>query len=119
MITRLTHVTVLVHDQDEALRFYTEKLGFEKRFDVAFGPGARWLTVAPIGQTDVEIVLQKPDPAMHGDEDARQMTEAIGRGTTWDFTCDDCRATHAALRERGVEFQSEPQEQPYDVEAVF
>src|SRR5258708_1163458 len=52
MITRLTHVTVLVRDQDEALRFYTEKLGFEKRFDVAFGPGARWLTVAPVGQTN-------------------------------------------------------------------
>lgn len=119
MITRLTHVTVLVHDQDEALRFYTEKLGFEKRFDVAFGPGARWLTVAPVGQTNVEIVLQKPDPAMHGEEDARQMEQAIGRGTTWVFECDDCRATYATLRERGVEFQSEPHEEPYGVEAVF
>jgi uncharacterized protein (TIGR03083 family) len=119
MITRLIHVTVLVRDQDEALRFYTEKLGFEKRSDLAFGPGARWLTVAPIGQTDVEIVLQKPDPAMHGEEDARQMTEAIGSGTTWVFACDNCRATYMTLRERGVEFQSEPREEPYGVEAVF
>ncbi len=119
MITRLSHVTVLVRNQDEALRFYTEKLGFEKRFDVAFGPGARWLTVAPVGQTNVEIVLQKPDPAMHGEADARQMEEAVGRGTTWVFECDDCRATYATLRERGVEFQSEPRQEPYGVEAVF
>jgi predicted enzyme related to lactoylglutathione lyase len=119
VITRLSHVTILVHDQDEALRFYTEKLGFEKRSDVAFGPGMRWLTVAPAGQSDLEIVLQKPDPAMHGEESAQQMQEMVGRGTTWVFECDDCRATYATLRERGVEFQSELREEPYGIEAVF
>jgi catechol 2,3-dioxygenase-like lactoylglutathione lyase family enzyme len=119
MISGLTHVTVLVRDQDEALRFYTEKLGFEKRADMSFGPGMRWLSVAPQGQTDLEIVLQQPNPAMHGEEHARQMAEMVGRGTTWVFACDNCRATAAALREHGVEFQSEPQEQPYGVEAVF
>jgi len=119
MITQLARVTILVRDQDEALRFYTEKLGFEKRADVAFGPAMRWLTVAPRGQQGVEIVLQKPEPAMHGEEDARRMLEVVGRNPTWVFACDDCRATYAELRGRGVEFSGEPQEQPYGVEAVF
>lgn len=119
MITGLSRVTILVRDQDEALRFYTEVLGLEKRADVAFGPGMRWLTVAPRGQATPEIVLQQPNPAMHGEQNAQQMHEMIGRGTTWVFETDDCPATYATLRERGVEFQSEPQEQPYGVEAVF
>lgn len=119
MITSLIRVTILVRDQDEALTFYTEKLGLQKRQDATFGPGMRWLTVAPEGQDNLEIVLQQPHAAMHGEANAQQMTEMIGRGTTWVFACDDCRATYAMLRERGVEFQSEPQEQPYGIEAVF
>jgi predicted enzyme related to lactoylglutathione lyase len=119
LITRLIRVTILVRDQDEALRFYTEKLGFEKRADVTFGPAMRWLTVAPAGQRDIEIVLRKPEVAMHGEENARQMLEMVGQGTTWVFACEDCRATYAELRGRGVTFTSEPQEQPYGVEAVF
>lgn len=119
MITGLIRVTVLVRDQDEALRFYTETLGLEKRADVSFGPGMRWLTVAPRGQSGLEIVLQKPEPAMHGAENAQQMQEMVGRGTTWVFACDDCRATFAELRGRGVEFASTPREEPYGIEAVF
>jgi predicted enzyme related to lactoylglutathione lyase len=119
MITRLIRVTILVRDQDEALAFYTEKLGFAKRADVSFGPGMRWLTVAPVGQADIEIVLQQPEPATHGMEKAGAMLEMVGRGTTWVFACDDCRATYHTLRERGVAFTSEPREEPYGVEAVF
>ncbi|HEX5547369.1 MAG TPA: VOC family protein [Ktedonobacterales bacterium] len=119
MITRLARVTIYVHDQDEALAFYTEKLGLEKRSDVTFGPGARWLTVAPGGQTDFEILLQSPVPAMHGEEFAQKISERVGQGTTWVFFTDDCRADYAMLTGRGVSFSSEPQEQPYGVEAVF
>ena len=119
MITRLARVTIYVHDQDEALRFYTEQLGLEKRSDVTFGPGARWLTVAPVGQTDFEILLQSPLPAMHGEEFAQKISERVGQGTTWVFFTDDCRADYATLKGRGVSFSSEPQEQPYGVEAVF
>ena len=119
MITRLARVTIYVHDQDEALRFYTEKLGLEKRSDVAFGPGARWLTVAPAGQTDFEILLQAPVPAMHGEEFAQKISERVGQGTTWVFFTDNCRADYETLKGRGVSFSSEPQEQPYGVEAVF
>jgi len=119
MITRLARVTIYVHNQDEALAFYTEKLGLEKRSDVTFGPGARWLTVAPAGQADFEILLQSPVPAMHGAEFAQKISERVGQGTTWVFFTDDCRADYATLKGRGVSFSSEPQEQPYGVEAVF
>ena len=119
MITRLIRVTILVRDQDEAVRFYTEKLGLEKRADVTFGPGARWLTVAPQGQTELEIVLQQPAVALHGEEGAEQLLARVGQGTTWVFSTDDCRATYERLRARGVKFISPPQEQMYGVEALF
>lgn len=119
MITRLARVTIYVRDQDEALKFYTETLGLETRADVTFGPGARWLTVAPTGQDDIEIVLQQPVPAMHGEEFAQKIAERVGQGTTWVFNTDDCRADYETLKGRGVAFTSEPQEQPYGIEAVF
>jgi hypothetical protein len=70
MSVRLGNVTILVRDYDEALKFYTEVLGFEKRSDEKFGPGARWVTVGSPGQ-GVQIILQKPEPAMQGEENAR------------------------------------------------
>ena len=79
MITNLAIVTIFVRDQDEALSFYTEKLGLEKRSDNTFGPGIRWLTVAPAGQREVEIVLLKPDEIMHGEEDARTLMGRVGQ----------------------------------------
>ena len=65
-ITQLAVIPILVADQDEALRFFTEKLELEKRTDVIFGPGMRWLTVAPKGQKKPEIALAKPDPFLPG-----------------------------------------------------
>ena len=119
MITRLARVTIYVRDQDEAMRFYTETLGLEKRADVMFGPGARWLTVAPAGQRDVEILLQSGVPAMHGEEFARTISERVGQSSTWVFFSDDCRGDYETLKGRGVTFSSAPQDQPYGVEAVF
>jgi predicted enzyme related to lactoylglutathione lyase len=116
---RLIHVTILVKDHDEALDFYTKKLGFRKVADTTFGPGERWLTVAPKGQKDMEIVLQKPSPAMHGKARAKQMMNQVGRGTTWAFEVDDCRKACERLRKKGVEIVSEPEEMPYGVQAVF
>lgn len=119
MITNLIRVTILVRDQDEALRLYTEKLGLEKRADVMFGPEARWLTVAPQDQKEMEIVPQKPELAMHGEEGVRAMLQRLGQGTTWAFESDDCRKTYQDLFSRGVKFISPPQEQMYGVEAIF
>jgi predicted enzyme related to lactoylglutathione lyase len=119
MITRLTLVTILVSDQDEALKFFTEVLGLEKRQDAAMGPGARWLVVAPKGQADMGIVLQKPEPAMHGAERAQMLTEQIGKGTTWVFRADDLERTYEALSSRGVKFTAPPTAQPWGKQAIF
>jgi predicted enzyme related to lactoylglutathione lyase len=119
MITKLTHVTILVRDQDEALRWYSEKLGFEKRADEIFGPGSRWLTVGPKGQKDLEIVLQKPDPAMHGKELANKLQKRIGQGIIWVLHTDNCRKDYETLQSRGVKFVSPPEEMPWGVSAVF
>ncbi len=119
MIGSLSRVTILVRDQEEALKFYTEKLGLEKRADGTFGPGIRWLAVAAKGQSEPEIVLQKPNPMIHGEEGAKALDSRIGQGTTWVFTTDDCAKTYEELQSRGVVFSSPPQQRPYGLEAIF
>ena len=118
MITHLARVTILVRNQDEALRFYTEKLGFEKRADMPMG-ATRWLTVAPTGQRELEIVLQQPDPAFHGEEGAQKMLERIGQNTTWVLATNDCQGDYERLSAQGVRFASPPQRQMYGTEAVL
>jgi predicted enzyme related to lactoylglutathione lyase len=118
MSIRLGNVTILVRDYDEALKFYTEVMGFEKRTDQKFGPGARWVTVAAPGQ-DVQIVLQKPEPSMHGEENARRMAERIGQNPTWVLATDDCRKTFELYSSRGVKFNEPPKEMPWGTQAVF
>ncbi len=119
MINKLAVVTLLVRDQEEALKFYTEKLGFDKRQDQAFGPGMRWLTVAPQKQTEVEITLLQPNPMMHGEARAREMLAMVGKQPAWSYRTDDCQKEYETLRARGVKFTQEPREQPYGLEAVF
>lgn len=118
MISKLAHVTVLVRDQDEALHFYTEVLGLEVRQDVPFGPGMRWLTVAPPGQKEPEIVLQQPG-SYHDEATTRQMLERVGQGTAWVFNTDDCRLAYETLSSRGVKFTSPPEQQPWGLQAIF
>ena len=119
MIERLSHVTIIVKEIDEALDFYTNKLGFVKVMDSSMGPGERWVTVAPKGQKDVEIVLQKPSPAMHGETEAKQMLGQIGKGTTWVFKVDSCKKTCDELRKKGVQIVKGPETLPFGIEAVF
>ncbi len=119
MINKVAVITILVRDQEEALTFYTEKLGFEKRSDQMFGPGARWLTVAPKGQKEIEITLLQPNEAMHSKRGKKRLEKLIGTQPTWSYRTDDCRGTVAELESRGVIIVSQPQEQPYGVEAIF
>ncbi len=119
MIERLAVITLLVRDQEQALEFFTEKLGFDKRQDQAFGPGMRWLTVAPKKQSEVEITLLQPNPMMHGQARADEMLAMIGKQPTWSYRTGDCRKEYETLRARGVQFTQEPREEPYGVEAVF
>jgi len=120
MITGLSHTPIWVLDQDEALAFYTEKLGFELHTD-ATTDDFRWLTVTAPGKPDHRLVLLVPGPPMMDDESARQLKALIAKGAlgAGAFDTDDCRATHAQLSARGVSFLSEPAERFYGVEATF
>lgn len=119
MIRTLEVVTIPVHDVDEAIAFYTETLGFDLRTDESFGPGARWVTVAPPDQTDVEIHLQEPNPEMHGEDGAAELRELVGRNPTWSFHTDDIEDTYRELEAAGVNFTRDPEARPYGTEAVF
>lgn len=120
MISRLSHVTIFVADQERAKRFYTEKLGMEVRTDQTVGE-FRWLTVGPTDQPDLEMVLVQAGAPMHDDATAARIRElleegAIGAGV---FETDDCRRAYEELSGRGVEFLSPPKDRPYGVEATF
>ena len=116
-IRRIAQVTIVVRDQDEALAFYVDKLGFEKREDMTMG-AFRWLTVAPPGQKDLAIVLEKPSGDM-GEARQKQLTMLIGQSPTWVFDTADCNAAYETLKSRGVEFVMPPKKMPYGTEAVF
>ncbi len=120
MITKLSHATLFVLDQDKALDFYVNKLGFQKKMDMPMGPGMRWLTVGPEKQ-DLEIVLMPVVPGMIDAETVEQVKALLTKGVMGAgvFETDDCRATYAELKAKGVEFKSEPKVQPYGVEALF
>jgi catechol 2,3-dioxygenase-like lactoylglutathione lyase family enzyme len=124
MLKQLTNVQVWVHDQDEALAFYTEKLGFELRDDVTVAEmgNFRWLTVGVPGQPDVALALMAvPGPPVFDDETRGQIMALMAKGAAGGlfFTTDDCRASYEELSGRGVEFQQEPTQQPYGIDAGF
>lgn len=120
MITRLSHVAIYVIDQERALRFYRDVLGFEVRMDATLD-GFRWLTVGPRGQPDVSILIAVPAPPMFSPEDGEAVKALVAKGAFHGgvIETDDCRATYAELRAKGVTFLQEPVERPYGVEAVF
>jgi catechol 2,3-dioxygenase-like lactoylglutathione lyase family enzyme len=124
MITSLANTQVWVNDQDEALAFYTEKLGFELREDVTVPEmgNFRWLTVGVPGQPDIAITLMAiPGPPVFDEETRDQLRDLIAKGALGGlfFATDDCRATYEDLKGKGVEFTQEPVEQPYGVDAGF
>jgi catechol 2,3-dioxygenase-like lactoylglutathione lyase family enzyme len=120
MIERLSHTTIWVLDQDEALEFYTQKLGFEVKTDARIDD-LRWLTVSPPGQPDHELILLEPGPPMMDEESAEQVKALVAKGILGPgaFETSDCRGTYTQLSERGVNFLSEPTERPYGTEATL
>jgi catechol 2,3-dioxygenase-like lactoylglutathione lyase family enzyme len=122
LITRLSHATLFVLDYDKALTFYRDKLGFEVRIDMPMDGGARWLTVGPKGQPELEIVLYQPMAYGNMDAETAAHLRAVlekgmmGAGV---FEADDCQKTYEELKAKGVEFLSPPKNQPYGIEAVF
>jgi catechol 2,3-dioxygenase-like lactoylglutathione lyase family enzyme len=121
MITGLSHTTVWVLDQQEALDFYTGKLGMEVRTDVTMDDGFRWLTVGAPSQPDHQLVLLEPRPPMVDEETAVVIKELVAKGALGAgvMRTDDCRSTYAELSGRGVNFLSEPAERFYGVEATL
>lgn len=111
----LTYVTVLVEDQDEALAFYTETLGFEVREDDEMPGGGRWLTVGVPGAETPKLTLVEADAEGKRDLVGRQ----AGDHVRFVVATDDCRATFETYADRGVEFTQEPEEVPWGVHATF
>ena len=123
MLTQLTHAQIWVNDQDEALAFYTEKLGMEVREDVTVPElgNFRWLTVGVPGQ-DVSITLMAiPGPPVFDEETRSAIQALLSKGASGGlfFAADDVKQSYKELKSRGVEFLQEPTEQPYGVDAGF
>jgi predicted enzyme related to lactoylglutathione lyase len=121
---RIANAQLWVHDQDQALAFYTGKLGMEVRSDVTMPEmgNFRWLTVGPVNQPDFAIVLMAiPGPPMADAQTADQVRELMAKGFagTVFLTTDDCQAAYEDLSERGVEFTEKPEERPYGIDAGF
>ena len=121
---RIANAQLWVHDQEEALAFYTEKVGMEVKADVTLPEmgGFRWLTVGPAGQEDVSIVLMAiPGPPVMDEETAEQVRSLMAKGFagTAFLTTDDCQGSYEELKARGVEFSEAPEERPYGIDSGF
>jgi predicted enzyme related to lactoylglutathione lyase len=121
---KLGNAQLWVHDQDEALDFYTKKLGWEVRADVTLPEMGdfRWLTVGPAGQSDVSIVLMAiPGAPVMDPETAEQVKSLMGKGFagTIFLTTDDVYADYEQLKGRGVEFSEAPEDRPYGIDSGF
>lgn len=117
MLTGVTHATVLVENTDEALEWYTGPMLMEKRADETMDEGGRWVSVAPPGG-ETELVLQEPDPTLHGVDRADAMAEHIGEGTMTVLGTDDCERTVNEMADRGVTVLTGPEPVPWGVHAV-
>jgi hypothetical protein len=119
---KISTVTIAVRDQDEALTWFTQMLGFEKRIDQCLdqrlgkrldqspdkrGQRLRWLTVAPPQQAEVEFLL------------ASWFPDLIGKNPTWVISTRDCQGGYEELKSKGIEFKQSPMLRPWGIEAVF
>ncbi len=121
MIKSIAHVNVYVLNQDKALDFYKNKLGFDVGDDMTIEGGFRWLTVNPKGQPQLQLVLAEPQEGpMFTNEAAIKIRSLIEDGAfgVGVFETDNCQKTYEELASKGVEFIQPPTEQLYGVEAM-
>ena len=121
MLNTISISQIFVPDQDAALRFYVDQLGFEVQTDMQFGP-MRFLTVALPSDPGHAVLLEKPGPPGYSEDIAAQVRDLISKGAAGGhlfFTTTDAHKTHAELRERGVEVPEEPTTQPYGIDFGF
>ncbi len=122
MISKMSHVSIYVLNQDSAYDFYVNKLGFKVHTDAQMGPGMRWLTVTPPEQPDLEITLMPiTEGMMFTKETAEAMRRLVEKGTFGFgvFETNDIYATYEELKQKGVEFTKAPKEEFYGTEALF
>ena len=122
MINRLSHMSIYVLDQESARDFYVNKLGFRIHTDAPMGPDARWLTVCPPDQPDLEITLMQISAGMMFTEESAETMKALVRNGTFGFgvfECVDIYATYEELKLKGVEFSKSPTKEFYGIEALF
>jgi uncharacterized glyoxalase superfamily protein PhnB len=121
---KLSNAQLWVHDQDEALKFWTEKVGMEVRSDVTLPEigDFRWLTVGPPNQPDIAITLMAiPGPPIMDQATAEQVRDLMSKGFagTIFLTTDDVQGDYETLKARGVEFSEAPEERPYGIDSGF
>ena len=121
---KVANAQLWVLDQDEALGFYTNKLGWEVRADVTLPEmgNFRWLAVGPVGQEDFSVVLMAiPGPPVFEPETTKAVADLTAKGAsgTIFLATEDCRASYEELKGRGVEFVDAPEERPYGIDASF
>ena len=120
---RIANTQFWVRDQDEALAFYTQTLGWEVKTDVTMEAWMfRWLVVAPQGQDEVGLVLMPvPGPPMLDADASAALSELVAKGAGWTLflETDDCQASYDELSARGVVFNDPPTVQPYGIDTSF
>ena len=121
---KIANAQLWVQDQDEALAFYTNNLGWEVRADVTLPEMGdfRWLAVGPAGQDDIAVVLMAiPGPPVLDPGTKSQVEDLMAKGAAGGlfFSTDDCQASYEELKGRGVEFSEEPSTRPYGIDAAF
>ncbi len=122
MITKLSHASIYVLDQDSAYDFYVNKLGFIEKMKIPIGDDAFWLTVCPRDQKEIEITLMPINKGgMFNEAVAKNLSDLVKNGTfgAGVFECADIYATYQELNDKGVEFTKEPTEEFYGIEAMF
>jgi catechol 2,3-dioxygenase-like lactoylglutathione lyase family enzyme len=123
MITKVSHVSFFVKDQEAALKFYTETLGFAVKDDAKMDNGFRWVTVTPPEQPDLAIILMPmmAHPPMISEDDVAALRRLQDKGLLGAGVLEttDCRKTYEELKARGVEFTAPPQEKFYGIEAIM
>jgi uncharacterized glyoxalase superfamily protein PhnB len=121
---KIANAQLWVHDQDEALEFYTRKVGFEVRADVTVPElgNFRWLAVGPEGQEDFSVVLMAiPGQPVMDEQTAQEVRTLMGKGFagTVFLTTDDVQSEYEELKGRGVEFTEAPEQRPYGIDCGF
>lgn len=122
MISKLSHASIYVLDQESAYDFYVNKLGFKVHTDAPMGPDMRWLTVTPPEQPELEITLMPIKAGMMYDQETADALTALVKKGTFGFgvfECKDIYATYEELKAKGVEFKKEPTKEFYGIEALF